>query len=236
MKRSSGDITSQASVTEDGFLRRASSNDYQIVPGTPRRAIGTPGNTSLNSTNSNALYDGRTITPTQYNRQSVDEKEPLISNNAVNDVDNHMHDDFEYEAISEDSDSDGEHRLRGIQYSSASGTRNYSTYYEINEIIEMGKMASLFFNRWGRTLFYLCLTIYLYGDLAIYGAAVAKSLRDVACTFTPANTSRSSGNISDDALCWQDTELTRIDAYRYIILRIILSLIKSLYLVMDDLH
>ena len=79
----------------------------------------------------------------------------------------------------------------------------------------MGKMASLFFNRWGRTLFYLCITIYLYGDLAIYGAAVAKSLRDVACTFTPANTSRSAGNISDNAPCWKDSEITRIDAYRY---------------------
>ena len=76
-------------------------------------------------------------------------------------------------------------------------------------------------NRWSLvrnsfSLFYICITIYLYGDLAIYGAAVAKSLRDVACTYTPANTSRSSGNISDEALCWQDTELTRIDAYRYI--------------------
>ena len=36
-------------------------------------------------------------------------------------------------------------------------------------------------------MFYLCLVIYLYGDLAIYGAAVAKSLRDVACTFKPPN-------------------------------------------------
>ena len=43
----------------------------------------------------------------------------------------------------------------------------------------MGKMASLFFNKTGRIAFYLCLTIYLYGDLAIYGAAVAKSLRFV---------------------------------------------------------
>ena len=174
----------------------------------------TPGNNSLNSTNSNALYDGRSITPAQYNRQTVDEKEPLISNTATSDMDNHIHDDFEYEAISEDEDSDGEQGLRGIQYGSSSGSRNYSTYYEINEIIEMGKMASLFFNRWGRTLFYLCITIYLYGDLAIYGAAVAKSLRDVACTYTPANTS-DTFNISDNALCWQDTELTRIDAYRY---------------------
>ena len=135
----------------------------------------------------------------------------------INDSSNHAHDDFEYEAMSQTEDSDEDQELQGTRpYSSASGNRNYNTYYEINEIIEMGKMASLFFNRWGRTLFYLCITIYLYGDLAIYAAAVAKSLRDVACTFTPANTSRSSGNISDSALCWEDAELTRIDAYRYL--------------------
>jgi hypothetical protein len=38
-------------------------------------------------------------------------------------------------------------------------------------------MSALFFSPLGRNLFYLCLVIYLYGDLAIYGAAVAKSLR-----------------------------------------------------------
>lgn len=71
-----------------------------------------------------------------------------------------------------------------------------STYYEITEITEMGKIASLFFSRGGRNMFYLCLVIYLYGYLAIYGAAVAKSVRDVACTFKPANMT-SSLNISD---------------------------------------
>ena len=58
-------------------------------------------------------------------------------------------------------------------------SENETTYYDITEIFEMGKMASLFFNKTGRIAFYLCLTIYLYGDLAIYGAAVAKSLRFV---------------------------------------------------------
>lgn len=32
----------------------------------------------------------------------------------------------------------------------------------------------------GITLFYICVIIYLFGDLAIYAAAVPKSLRDVA--------------------------------------------------------
>ena len=87
-------------------------------------------------------------------------------------------------------------------------------YYNIVEVFEMGKMASLFFNKAGRIAFYLCLTIYLYGDLAIYGAAVAKSLRDVACTYTPANVSKSSSNISENVQCWSNADLTRLDAYR----------------------
>ena len=50
---------------------------------------------------------------------------------------------------------------------------------------------------------------------AIYGAAVAKSLRDVACTYTPANQSQSSTNISEYDPCWSDDgNINRMDAYR----------------------
>jgi hypothetical protein len=67
-------------------------------------------------------------------------------------------------------------------------------------------------------MFYLCITIYLYGDLAIYAAAVAKSLRDVACTYTPPNAT-SHFNISETELCWEidgtnNLTLTRMDVYR----------------------
>jgi len=88
-----------------------------------------------------------------------------------------------------------------------------SSYYEISEITEMGRMAGLFFSRTGRNLFYLCLVIYLYGDLAIYGAAVAKSLRDVACTYKPPNMT-SPLNISESEVCWKSSSRTRMDAYR----------------------
>ena len=50
--------------------------------------------------------------------------------------------------------------------------QSVSSYYEITEITEMGAMAAVFFSRGGRNLFYLVLAIYLYGDLAIYAAAV----------------------------------------------------------------
>ena len=55
--------------------------------------------------------------------------------------------------------------------------QSVSSYYEITEITEMGKMASVFFSQTGRNMFYLC--------LAIYAAAIAKSIRDVACTYKP---------------------------------------------------
>lgn len=54
-----------------------------------------------------------------------------------------------------------------------------SRYYVLDQKIELGEMAGMFFNDFGRLLFYLCIAIYLYGDLSIYSAAVAKTLRDV---------------------------------------------------------
>ncbi|KAL3876713.1 hypothetical protein ACJMK2_034515, partial [Sinanodonta woodiana] len=89
----------------------------------------------------------------------------------------------------------------------------------ITERTELGQMASMFYNKVGEKLFYLCIVIYLYGDLAIYGAAVPKSIRDVACTYrlTPNTTNGTSycdGNLTDSDLCWTSTSLTRADAYR----------------------
>ncbi|XP_058058971.1 transmembrane protein 104 homolog [Anopheles bellator] len=86
------------------------------------------------------------------------------------------------------------------------------TYYSLSSKIELGEMANMFFGRTGRFLFYLCLAVYLYGDLSIYTAAVAKSLRDVMCAHNqPANATD-----ADDRseLCWQGGLLTRLDVYR----------------------
>lgn len=58
-------------------------------------------------------------------------------------------------------------------------SQSSSRYYGLDQKIEMGEMAGMFFNDFGRLLFYLCIAIYLYGDLSIYSAAVAKTLRDV---------------------------------------------------------
>jgi DNA polymerase III gamma/tau subunit len=48
--------------------------------------------------------------------------------------------------------------------------------------LEMAEMAELLYNRVGRFCFSLCICLYLYGDLAIYCTAVAKSIRDITCT------------------------------------------------------
>ena len=90
------------------------------------------------------------------------------------------------------------------------------SYYEITDVTEMGRMASLFFNRIGKNLFYICIAIYLYGDLAIYGAAVSKSVRDVACTYRPVNQT-SSLNISESEKCWEWSGQARMDVYRIVL-------------------
>ncbi|KAH9520094.1 hypothetical protein Btru_059950 [Bulinus truncatus] len=74
----------------------------------------------------------------------------------------------------------------------------------------MGTMAAMYFNKVGLFLFHLCIIIYLYGDLAIYAAAVPKTLRDVACTYNVTNQ-----NLTDSDPCWPGSEhISRMDAYR----------------------
>ncbi len=52
-------------------------------------------------------------------------------------------------------------------------------YFEINQRIELGAMANMFFSKIGVKIFYISIAIYLFGDLSIYAAAISKSLRDV---------------------------------------------------------
>ncbi|KAG7189433.1 hypothetical protein KM043_017135 [Ampulex compressa] len=108
---------------------------------------------------------------------------------------------------------------------SASPDRTDTTYryYVIHDKIEMGQMASIFFNRFGTTLFYLCFAIYLYGDLSIYGAAVAKSMADVACTYQPKELT-CNDTIPDTERCWEGSNLNRLDAYRIFLTFFVLCL------------
>ncbi|KAI4470219.1 hypothetical protein MML48_1g17562 [Holotrichia oblita] len=84
----------------------------------------------------------------------------------------------ESEAIDSTSDLEDTNEHTAIIQSN----RSRSKYYSLNEKMDLGHIANLYFNKWGIILFYLSLCIYLYGDLAIYAAAIGKSLTDVICT------------------------------------------------------
>lgn len=53
--------------------------------------------------------------------------------------------------------------------------------YTLESKVEMAEMSSLYFSKLGRSLFFLVLVVYLFGDLAIYCATVAKSLVNIVC-------------------------------------------------------
>ncbi|XP_052265717.1 transmembrane protein 104-like isoform X2 [Dreissena polymorpha] len=93
-----------------------------------------------------------------------------------------------------------------------------SNPFEITERTELGQMAGMFFNRAGILFFNICIAIYLYGDLAIYGAAVPKTLRDISCTYNvPTINSSDCGNstvLADSDPCWNSSHLTRMGMYR----------------------
>ncbi|CAM4927251.1 unnamed protein product [Rotaria socialis] len=83
--------------------------------------------------------------------------------------------------------------------------------FDIIEKIEMGEMADMFLNKLGLVVFYFCISLYLFGDLAIYGSAVPKSIRDVICTYEPVNCNTS---ITSNDLCWESSKLTRHHVYQ----------------------
>ncbi|KAH8379897.1 hypothetical protein KR009_007832 [Drosophila setifemur] len=93
-------------------------------------------------------------------------------------------------------------------------------YYQLSHKFELGEMATLFFNEFGRIMFYLCLIVYLYGDLSIYSAAVARSLRDVACDqingTDPNNLMYWPGDFKNNTArpCWKEHTISRLSMYR----------------------
>ncbi|CAL1291804.1 unnamed protein product [Larinioides sclopetarius] len=102
-------------------------------------------------------------------------------------------------------------------------SENSAEYFNITERIEMGKMALLFFNRVGVNVFYICIAIYLYGDLAIYAAAVSKSVRDVSCTYSPKE-AFCNDTLNSTVQCWANLDVTRGDAYRIFVTGFLLLL------------
>ncbi|XP_023941280.1 transmembrane protein 104 homolog [Bicyclus anynana] len=94
-----------------------------------------------------------------------------------------------------------------------------SRYYSLDKRVELGEMANLFLNKAGRTMFYCTLCVYLYGDLSIYSAAVAKSLMDVICSAVPTNLTNTTD--WDNLPCFSNSTgaaYTRLDTYRVALL------------------
>ncbi|CAG9786291.1 unnamed protein product [Diatraea saccharalis] len=124
----------------------------------------------------------------------------------------------------QDHDSDDEatqHAYGDLEEPLVCGDSIPSRYYSLDRRVELGEMANLFFNKTGRILFFCTLCVYLYGDLSIYAAAVAKSIMDVICATVPSN--------SSDPADWQQLPCfnttaasvhvyTRIEVYRVALL------------------
>lgn len=94
-----------------------------------------------------------------------------------------------------DHDSDEEpsqHAYGDLEEPLVCGESMPSRYYSLDRRVELGEMANLFFNQTGRIMFFCTLCVYLYGDLSIYAAAVAKSFMDVVCSAVPTNMTDSS--------------------------------------------
>ncbi|EDW39540.1 GL11905 [Drosophila persimilis] len=99
-------------------------------------------------------------------------------------------------------------------------------YYQLSHKFELGEMATIFFNELGRIMFFLCLIVYLYGDLSIYSAAVSRSLRDVICDQTNATDSPNSrlmfwpGDFRNNTAhaCWKEHTISRLSVYRVILI------------------
>ncbi|RWS08962.1 transmembrane protein 104-like protein [Dinothrombium tinctorium] len=61
--------------------------------------------------------------------------------------------------------------------------KSLTSAFDITERIEFGRMAHIFLPKWAIKFFYISLALYLYGDLAIYAAAISKSLRNMTCNY-----------------------------------------------------
>ncbi|KAG2525491.1 hypothetical protein BBO99_00004507 [Phytophthora kernoviae] len=77
-------------------------------------------------------------------------------------------------------------------------------HFDLSKKMELAEMAELLFSPRGIVAFYMCITVYLYGDLAIYAVAVPKSLREIICP-----------RPSADAVVWECSDkFNSSDLYR----------------------
>lgn len=161
----------------------------------------------------NALVHGKTL---RHYKRVVGEEEAHIAEGKRAHVANELRTD---DIISKSVDVDERVPLLISSAAESMGESPYVDYFAIKERFELGKMASLYFNKLGMNLFYICIAIYLYGDLSIYAAAVSKSMRDVTCMADLAigNITNSTADIQDSP-CWPGVNISRSNAYRIYVL------------------
>uniref|UniRef100_A0A2R5L8M9 Putative amino acid transporter n=1 Tax=Ornithodoros turicata TaxID=34597 RepID=A0A2R5L8M9_9ACAR len=162
----------------------------------------------------NALVHGKTL---KHYKRVVGEEEGHIAEGRKEYMANELRTD---EIIARSVDLDERVPLLISNAAESMEESSHVDYFAIKERFELGKMASLYFNKLGINLFYICIAIYLYGDLAIYAAAVSKSLRDVTCTASTTVPNVTNGSAKDmgDLQCWSGAEVSRTDAYRIYVL------------------
>lgn len=168
----------------------------------------------------NALVHWKTL---QHYKRVVDEgEESSITQAKQEDMLNELKTD---DIISKCVDQDERVPLLLSNAAERMAESSHVNYFAITERFELGKMASLFFSKVGVNLFYIIIAVYLYGDLAIYGAAVSKSLRDVACQmpeFPTDNSTTSNGSFNvtnlSDLPCWVNYRISRGNTYRIFLL------------------
>lgn len=85
--------------------------------------------------------------------------------------------------------------------------------FEITQKFEIGEMATILLSKPARILVFVCLIVYLLGDLSIYCAVVAKTLAHVFCTYK-LDIIHEGINVSDDSICWKGYEFSRLNVYR----------------------
>ncbi|RWS30143.1 transmembrane protein 104-like protein, partial [Leptotrombidium deliense] len=94
--------------------------------------------------------------------------------------------------------------------------------FDIKQRVELGRMAHMFLPKYFVTFFYVCIAVYLYGDLAIYGAAISKTMRNMTCDYMQ-DVCNASLQSSDQ--CWTKfPSVTRTDAYRIYLTLVLLLL------------
>uniref|UniRef100_A0A0V0J3U8 Transmembrane protein 104 homolog n=3 Tax=Schistocephalus solidus TaxID=70667 RepID=A0A0V0J3U8_SCHSO len=89
-------------------------------------------------------------------------------------------------------------------------TDEFPENFEVSRKFELGEIVSKVAGKAWTAVFYVTITIYLYGDLSIYAAAVPKSLRDVSCR----SLYNDSSVINEYSPCWPNGSFSRMNVYR----------------------